>query len=212
MRKRVKLKLWGFFGVFVIVFLFVLFSYLVQTNLDFFESMIVGGVFGMFIYVLLKIIATVFTPVTALPFIGVAVKFWGFAWAVFLTVLGWTIGGALAFWIARRFGVPVIRKFISLEEIYRFEDRVNIGNSFWSVILLRMIVPVDILSWALGFFSKMDFWKYNLATFIGVIPFALVFAYLGGVSYIYQIVIGLLFLIGVLLILILRELRLVFAK
>jgi len=207
MRKNVKLKLWGFFWVVVVVFLFVLFSYFVQTNLDFFERLIVVGWLGMVAYVLLKITATVFAPVTALPFIVVAVGLWGFWVAVFLTVLGWTVGGVIAFCLAREFGVLIIKKFISLEDVYKFEERVNVGNGFWSVVFLRMVVPVDVLSYGLGLFSKIDFWKYTLATFIGVVPFAVVFAYLGEVPYIYLIMLGLCFLIGVLGLLIFREVR-----
>ena len=207
MRNGNKLKLWSFFWVVVVVVCFVLFSYFIQTKLDFFEGLIVAGWFGMVIYVLLKVIATVFAPITVLPLIVVAVGLWGVYVAAFLTVLGWTIGGIIAFVLARKFGVPIVEKVIPLDEIYKFEDKFGIGNNFWSVLFLRMVVPVDILSYGLGLFSKINFWKYTLATFIGVIPFAFAFAYLGEVSYAYQVVLGLGFLIGVLILLIFREVR-----
>lgn len=205
MSKNIKLKLWSFFGVAVVVFLFVLFSYFIQTKLSFFEGLIVDGWFGMVIYVLLKIVATVFAPITVLPMIVLAVGLWGVFIAAVLSVVGWTIGGVIAFGLARRFGVPIIKRFISLDEIYKLEDKMKIGNTFWSVLFLRMIVPVDVLSYALGLFSKIGFGSYALATFIGVIPFAFAFAYLGEVPYIYQMILGLVFLIGVLVWLIFRE-------
>ena len=68
-------------------------------------------------------------------------------------------------------------------------------------------MPVDVLSYALGLFSQIGFWSYFLATVIGVSPLAFGFAYLGEVSYIYQVVFGLVFLIGVLGYLIFREIR-----
>ena len=212
MRKDIKLKLAGFFSLFIVVFLFILFSYLVQTNLSFFEGFVVGGWLGMMVYVLLKIIATVFAPISVLPLIAVAVGLWGFWAAVFLTILGWVIGGIIAFGLARKFGVPIVRSFISLEDIYKLEDRVKIGNTFWSVVFLRMIMPVDVLSYALGLFSRIGFWNYALATIIGVVPFAFVFAYLGEVPYIYQIILGFVFLIGVLGYLIFLELKLFSVK
>ncbi len=205
MRKNVKLKLWSFFGVFIIVFLFVLLSYFIQTKMDFFEGLIVEGWIGMVIYVLLKIVATVLAPITVLPLIVLAVGLWGVLVAALLSILGWTLGGIAAFWLARRFGVPVIRRLVPLDEIYRLEDKMKVGNSFWSVLLLRMIVPVDVLSYALGLFSRVGFWSYSLATLIGVIPFAFIFAYLGEVPYVYQIILGLVFLIGFLAVLIFRE-------
>lgn len=139
--------------------------------------------------------------------IVLAVGLWGIWIAIFLSVLGWTIGGMIAFWLARRFGVPIIKNFVPLDEIYEAEDRVKVGNNFWSVLFLRMIIPVDVLSYALGLFSKIGFWKYLLATFIGVIPFAFFFAYFGGFPYIYQIILGLLFLVGILGYIIFREIR-----
>lgn len=205
MRKNVKLKLWSFFWVAVVVVLFVLLSYFVQTKMDFFEGLMIEGWFGMVVYVLLKIVATVFAPVTVLPLIVLAVGMWGVWTAAVLTVVGWTIGGVIAFGLARRFGVPIVKRFVSLDELYEFEDKVKIGNGFWSVLFLRMIVPVDVLSYALGLFSRIGFWTYAFATFIGVIPFAFAFSYLGEVPYVYQVVLGLVFLIGVLAVLIWRE-------
>jgi len=38
--------------------------------------------------------------------------------------------------------------------------------------LLRMVLPVDILSYALGLFSNISFIRYMLATIIGVTPFS----------------------------------------
>jgi len=207
MRKGVKLKLWSFFWVFVIVFFFVLFSYFIQTKMEFFEGMIVGSWIGMVVYVLLKIVATVFAPITVLPLIVLATGLWGVWVAALLTILGWTLGSVIAFGVARKFGVPIVKRFVSLDEIYAFQDRVKVGNSFWSIIFLRMIVPVDVLSYALGLFSKVGFWTYALATVIGVIPFAFVFAYLGEVHYIYQIIFGFIFLIGFLGYLIFKEIR-----
>ncbi|HDL02453.1 MAG TPA: TVP38/TMEM64 family protein [Candidatus Pacearchaeota archaeon] len=205
MKKNIKLKLWSFFWIFVVVFLFVALSYFVQTRLDFFEGLIVAGWVGMVIHVLLNVLAVVFAPITVLPLISLAVGLWGVGMAVFLTVLGWTLGSFIAFGLSRKFGVPIIRRFISLDELYTLEDKMKVGNTFWSVLLLRLIVPVDILSYALGLFSHISFWSYALATVIGILPFAFGFAYLGGVPYIYQAVLGLGFLIIVLVVLIFRE-------
>ena len=63
-----------------------------------------------------------------------------------------------------------------------------------------MIVPVVILSYALGLFSKMKTRDYVLATLIGVSPFDFVFAYLGKMTIQYQLaaflVIAIILIIG----------------
>ncbi len=205
MNRNLKLKLWGFFWVAVVLFLFVLFSYFIQERLEFFEGFVMDGVFGMGSYVLLNILAVVLAPITVLPLIVLAVGLWGVFGAVFLTVVGWSIGSFVAFGLARKFGVPIVSKLVSLEEVYSFEKRVKMGNGFWSVLFLRMIIPVDVLSYALGLFSRVEFLPYAFATVLGIIPFCFVFAYLGEVPYVYQIVFGLIFLVGVLAWLILNE-------
>ena len=52
---------------------------------------------------------------------------------------------------------------------------------------MRMILPVDVLSYLLGLFSKVDLKTYTLATFIGVIPFAFILSYIGSLSFAYQL-------------------------
>ena len=195
MKKSVKLKLSAIFGVLLIVVFFVLFSYLIQSNPDFFEGLISDNFWGMFIYILINIIAVVFAPVTVLPLIAVAAGLWGWVIAGIVTIFGWFLGSVIAFLIARKFGVPLISRFVSLDKIYAIEEKVSIGNSFWSVLLLRLIIPVDILSYVLGLFSKIRLVPYAFATILGITPFAFVFAYLGSVPVIYQIVIGLIVLI-----------------
>ena len=45
-----------------------------------------------------------------------------------------------------------------------------------------MIIPVDILSYALGFFSTVSLTEYTFATIIGVSYFSFVFSYLGAAA------------------------------
>lgn len=56
-----------FLSLFLIVFLFIFVSYLVQKNLGNIESYFGDGYYGAFIFVLLEIIATVVAPVSAVP-------------------------------------------------------------------------------------------------------------------------------------------------
>ena len=195
MKTSIKLKFSAILAFLLIIIVFVSLSYFVQTKFEFFENLIADDFLGMIVYILLNIISVVFAPVTVLPLVVVATGLWGWVVAGVITILGWSIGAILAFLIARKFGVPLIKKFISLEKIYKLEEKFSIGNSFWSVLLLRMIIPVDILSYGLGLFSKIKLLPYAFATIIGITPFAFFFAYLGIVPFIYQIFLGLTVLI-----------------
>lgn len=175
------------FGIIVLVFLFVLASVFADKYQTQMQALVSDdSVIGMGAYVLLTIFAVVIAPVSTLPLLPLASGMWGWVVAGVLSIVGWTIGGQIAFLLARRFGKPFLRKVISLEKLEKYEKRVPEENIFWTVVFLRMAVPVDVLSYALGLFSRMKSVPYFFATLIGVAPFALVFAYAGTLPFLYQ--------------------------
>ena len=94
----------------------------------------------------------------------------------------------IAFWLAQRYGHPLVHKIINMDRIERIERLIPSGNIFWSVVFLRMALPVDILSYALGLFTEMRFLPYSIATIIGITPFAFAFAYLVVIPVTFQII------------------------
>ena len=185
---------------------FTLLSYLVQVNFDFFEKLVVGNQFGLVVYVFLNFVGIVIAPVTVLPLIIIVAEFWGWFIAGFVTWIAWIFGSVVAFLIARKLGVPIVRRFISLDKLYNFENKFSFTRSFLGVLLLRMIIPVEVLSYGLGLFSRISFWKYTFASAIGLLPIAFLFGYLGVIPFVYQIILGLLILIVILGVMIFREL------
>lgn len=179
-------KLKSFFGILLIIFFFIAISYYVQTNLDFFRGFTDFGVWSILIYILITITAIVIAPVSSVPLIPLASNVFGWFYAGIYNLLGWTIGSFIVFWICRKYGVSLIKKLISLESIYKIESKIPKENRFASILLLRMITPVDLLSYALGLFTKVDFKTYAIATILGIAPFAFIFSYLGAVSLMYQ--------------------------
>lgn len=143
---------------------------------------------GMLIYTIVSGVAVVLAPVSTLPLIPLAVGMWGWFITGVLSIIGWTIGSQIAFSIARRYGKEFVQKFISLERFSAFEKRLSSNNLFWTVVLLRMTVPVDVLSYALGLFSNMTSRSYFLATAIGITPFAFIFSYLGSLPPVFQFI------------------------
>ena len=146
------------------------------------------SVFGMLGYVLITAVAIVVAPVSTLPLIPLTVSLWGWFTAGVLSIIGWTVGSQVAFLLARAYGKSLVQKFVSLERFRAYEKQFGAGNIFWTVVLLRMIVPVDILSYALGLFSTMSSRSFFLATIIGITPFAFIFSYLGSLPPSFQII------------------------
>ena len=177
----------AFLGILVIVVFFILSSYFVRENIDFVRSLIENNFLGILIYILITSIAIVIAPISMIPLIPIASNIFGWFYAGIFNVIGWFLGSIIVFGISRKYGIPLIKKFVSLNKLFKLEAKIPKENMFFSIIILRMIIPVDVLSYALSLFSNIKFKTYAIATFIGIIPFSFAFSYLGTVSIYYQI-------------------------
>ena len=185
-RKKEKIK--SLIASFVIVSTFIIASYYTNIYFEEIEQLIGDSVGGMLVYVIINIIDVILAPVSLIAVIGVASNIWGWIISALLTIIGWTLGGYIAFKITRKFGVPLIDKFIKLEKLHEIEKKVDSNHLFWSIVILRIIIPADLLSYALGLFSGISTKKYILATIIGVTPLGVTLAYLGSMPFEFQII------------------------
>lgn len=175
-------------SLFIIIILFIFLSFYIQTNLSIFTRLIGSSVLGMTIYVLLLIVESVIAPISGVPLVPLASNLWGWKIAGFLTVIGWLIGAIFCFLIARRFGVPIVKRLVPIEKLNKLEKHSNNYNLFWGIVFLRIAIPSDILSYAIGLFSNIDLKKYSVATLIGFAPLAFIVAYAGTMPIVYQII------------------------
>lgn len=135
------------------------------------------GAWSMFIYTSIGFFATVIAPVSATPLIPVASATWGPTTAALLSLIGWNAGSVVAYWIARKLGYDWVKRFSSMRKVHKYMTLIPQKNLFTTVVLMRIILPVDVLSYALGLTTNMPIWSYTLASIIGTIPFAFIFAY-----------------------------------
>lgn len=194
----------------LIVGLFVGATFLAQLYAADLELFLIGtGWQSMVGYVLVTALGTVLAPISTVPLIPVVVQSWGWMLTGILSVFGWVIGSQIAFLLARRYGVRLISHFTSLTKLHQYETSFSNQHLFWTIVVLRMLVPVDVLSYALGLFSTISAGRYLLATTIGVIPFAFIFSYTGtlppGLQVLVLIEVGLLLVLVYIVRRILRE-------
>jgi uncharacterized membrane protein YdjX (TVP38/TMEM64 family) len=144
-------------------------------------------VWGFFLYILLNILDALIAPGATLPLIPVAVHVWGRVIAALITTIGWTAGSLIAFLIARRWGYPIVRKITSIERL-RGMKRYIPEDLFWSIVLLRLVLPMDLISYAVGLFTDIRGSKYMAATALGLLPSALLLAWLGKLPHAYELI------------------------
>jgi uncharacterized membrane protein YdjX (TVP38/TMEM64 family) len=144
-------------------------------------------VWGLTLYLALNIVDAVLAPGATLPLIPVAVHVWGRILAALATTFGWTAGSLIAFLIARRWGYPIVRKFTSMQRVQNLKRYVP-EDLFWSIVLVRLVLPMDVISYVLGLSTDISWSKYVAATALGLTPSALLLAYLGKLPHAYEII------------------------
>lgn len=130
-------------------------------------------------FVLMLFVATVFAPITVMPAIPMLAPVFGPFQTGLMSIVGWTLGAMVAFLISRYFGRPILVRFVDLQKLDEMAARIPENTRFLTLILMRMAIPVDLLSYALGLIKTIRFWPYTIATVIGVSWFSFAFAYLG---------------------------------
>ena len=166
-------------GIILIVAGFIVASYIVQNNLDFFKNYIGHGFLGMITYTLIVVVSIVLAPINEVILMPVATALWGWFITALLTLLGLTLGSIIVFVLTRKYGAPLIRKLLPLDKIYKYERLMPQEHLFVGIILLRIAVPIDVVSYAIGLFTKIRFVPYFFATLIGFLPLAFFLAYIG---------------------------------
>ncbi len=141
---------------------------------------------GVFLYLILNVLDAVLAPGATLPLIPVASQVWGRVPAAIATTAGWTAGSLIAFLIARRWGYPIVQKLTSIARV-RSMRRYIPEDLFWSVVFARLVLPMDVISYVLGLLTHIGWWEYLIATALGLMPSALLLAYLGQIPNAYEI-------------------------
>ncbi len=134
---------------------------------------------GAIILAILMCLSTVLAPLTILPVVPMVSPILGPFVTGVASYIGWGAGSIIAFWIARKWGQPVVFKLIDKESIEKTKQYIDEDMSVIFVIALRMTIPADALSYVLGLFTVISYRVYIFATLIGIAWFSFGFAYLG---------------------------------
>lgn len=178
-------------AVIAVVALFIAASFLSrQYNDALFDIFGQRNVMSMFLYVGIILISFVIAPLSSLPFLPVATTLWGPTLTFALSLAGWTIGTVITYFLARTFGRKIVERFVSLEKIEKYEQKIPQKNKFWGTAGLHMIVSGDILGYVMGLFVKMPYTHYALASLLGNIPFGIILVFAAGLSLAWQGIVG----------------------
>jgi uncharacterized membrane protein YdjX (TVP38/TMEM64 family) len=135
------------------------------------------AVLGMALLFVTSVIAVLAPMATNLPLVPFAALAYGPGWTAALLLGGWIAGAMLSFLLGRRARATILRRFPSVRRHADIDRLIHRRHRLLSLVLLRMTFPVDVLSYALGMFSRRTSALDNaLSTALGAAPFALLFS------------------------------------
>lgn len=149
-----------------------------------------AGLIGIVSYIGIMIISIVVAPIGTGFLLPVAANSWGPVTAAIYSITGWTIGAMIAFFLAKKYGLKLVKNVKTVQRLRAIEKAIPRRNAFLAVVLLRIALPVDLLSYALGIFSSMGYGMFFWSTVIGISPFAFIVTYAATSSVTLRIVVS----------------------
>jgi uncharacterized membrane protein YdjX (TVP38/TMEM64 family) len=140
------------------------------------------GIAGILIFIVVYAVATVLLAPGSILTIGAGFAFG--LWKGFLAVsAGSTLGAALAFLVARFIARDKVEAIAQRNERFRNIDNAIGREGAKLIFLLRLspVIPFNLSNYFYGL-TAVRFWRYVLASWIGMIPGTFLYVYLGTAS------------------------------
>lgn len=134
------------------------------------------------VFIFIRILPVVIPPIPGLVIdaIGVVVFGWFYGYILALTAI--VTASMISFFIGRKFREPLLGKFISIQKIHEFEDRLSDKQKFWTLVGIRFVSSpfFDIINYVAGL-TKIKASHYLLSSIIVSAPLGFIIYYFGGI-------------------------------
>lgn len=139
-----------------------------------------SGSIGPLLVIGLMMLAVVFNPLPSAPIALASGAVYGHTWGTIYIIIGAFAGAAIAFMIARLTGHQFLHRITATNNwsLGRFGSQ----NSLMAIIFISRLMPFmsfDLVSYAAGL-TSISFWRFCLATLLGLIPMSFLLAHFGG--------------------------------
>ena len=142
------------------------------------ELILLHPLAGALIFVLIAAVSAMFAFVSVAIAMPIAVYVWGEPLSLFLLWIGWIVGGAIAYRIARHLGRAVVHWLTADRALRRIERRLRPDTPFRLILLLQLGLPAELSGYVLGL-VKYPYLKFLCALAIAELPYAIAAVYLG---------------------------------
>ena len=136
-------------------------------------------ILGALLIILWRIIAIVIPPVPGGIVSFALVPVFGWFLSFVYATIGVLIGTTIAFYLARRYQEPLVKRFVPLQQLHQWQGKLSKKTEFFAFLGIRLATaPVlDFISYIAGL-STIRFSTFISVVAIGILPDALIY-YLG---------------------------------
>jgi len=160
-------------------------TFLFELVRDYFIAPLIDiGYWKILVFIILMILQSLLVPIPSELILLSGGMIFGILWGTVLGVIGSLLSGVLTYFIAKKGGRPILEatgEHIGLIDKFTLVMDIWIRRwGIWAIIAGRAVpvVMFDPISYAAGI-SNIKWKEYTLATFIGSIPRAIFYAFLG---------------------------------
>jgi uncharacterized membrane protein YdjX (TVP38/TMEM64 family) len=138
------------------------------------------GAWAPLVSALLMILQALIAPLPAFVLSFANGLAFGTFWGGMLSLVSASLAAAVSFWIARLLGRGPVEALVGRTHLGT-ADRWFLCWGAYAILVARLvpIVSFDIISYAAGL-TRMGFWRFMLATMVGMAPATFLYSYLGG--------------------------------
>ena len=135
------------------------------------------------IFIILRSLTVIFPVVPGIVLDAVGIAIFGWKLGFIYAEIG-TVGGAIAaFYIARYFREPLVRRFVILQKLDKWEQEISERKKFWTFVSFRLVTgPLlfDYINYAAGL-TRIQPLKFFLATLLSSLPIMFSVYYFGDI-------------------------------
>jgi len=137
------------------------------------------GIIGIFLFIAIMAIQGLLVPIPSEIVLLAAGIIWGFIMGGIMGVIGSMVAAILCYYVSKKGGRPIAEKFVGVSALNMADDLIQkYGTGAIVVARFLPFVAFDPISYASGL-VEMDVKKYSLGTFLGSIPRAFFYSWLG---------------------------------
>ncbi len=137
-----------------------------------------------FIFIIVRSTSTIIPPIPGIVFDVIGIIAFGKILGFIYAEIGVMLGAMVAFWIARTFREPIVKRITFLQKVQEWESTVSEKKKFWTLVAIRLPTsPIfDYVSYAAGL-TKISPSKFFFSSLLGNAPIMFLIYYFGGISF-----------------------------